>query len=105
MLFDLKALEALLLRDEGKVGAALDELRQCLRYWERQRHPRWTATTLLQIASVHQASGDARSASQAIARAKELYQQVGDKRGVEECDARVSQYHSGGHVVSVEDYF
>lgn len=82
---DLKALRALLARDEGNFDLALRELEDCLAYWSRQRHPRWQAATLMQIASVHRAAGQEPGASAATVRAKALYESVGDRRGVEVC--------------------
>ncbi|MBV6457914.1 MAG: hypothetical protein HONBIEJF_01034 [Fimbriimonadaceae bacterium] len=82
---DIRALRALLARDEGNFDLALRELEDCLAYWSRQGHPRWQAATLMQIASVHRTAGRQPDAEAAIKRAKARYESVGDRRGVELC--------------------
>jgi tetratricopeptide (TPR) repeat protein len=89
MIADVRALRALLLRDEGDYKRALAELRECLAFWQgRPDGPqtRWVAATLCQIASVHSAAGDQGQAEQELRRARKLYEQVGDRHGRAHCD-------------------
>lgn len=83
---DLRAREALLLRDEGDFAGALGLLEVCLREWEAREHPRWIAATCVQMATVHQAAGEGEKARPLLKEARELYEQVGDQAGVERCD-------------------
>ncbi len=83
MRLDLKALEALTKRDEGRYSEALRDLQECLAGWEAHGHDRWVAATLVQVASVLIASGDSAAAGPALQRALALYQRVGDRKGAE----------------------
>lgn len=83
---DLRALRALLLRDEEHLDRALSELESCLAEWRKASHPRWIATTLLQIASVQAAAGRVAPAIEAATEAQRLYGEVGDRRGIEVCE-------------------
>jgi len=85
MQLDLKALGALVLRDEGKSEEALKELQECLSAWKADGQPRWIAATLLQIGSVHSKMGNEVLARQQISEARQLYESVGDRRGSALC--------------------
>lgn len=83
---DLKALRALVCRDEGKHEQALKDLQECLSYWKQRGEHRWVATTLFQIASVHVVAGHRDLAEQTIRTAKGFFAEVRDKRGEQECE-------------------
>jgi tetratricopeptide (TPR) repeat protein len=85
MHIDIRARVALLLADEGKYDLALKDLKQCLKEWRELNHPRWIATTLLQIGKVEWSAGKHKEARQAIEEAKVNYEAVGDRLGVREC--------------------
>jgi tetratricopeptide (TPR) repeat protein len=77
----LKALRALTLSQDGRHAQALDDLYECLDYWQSKRHLRWMANTFLQMAVVLTAIGDTRQARAALERSRELYSQATDARG------------------------
>lgn len=87
MHIDLRALEALLLSDEGRHDEALSMLRRCLTQWEKLGHHRWIAATLLQLAAVQFRAGRDAEAEAGLRRARTLYESVRDKKGLAECDA------------------
>lgn len=87
MHIDLLALNALLQSEEGRHEEALRSLRPCLAQWEKRGHRRWTAATLLQIAAVEFRAGQDDRAMAALRRAKKLFENVMDQKGLAECDA------------------
>lgn len=98
---DIRALQALLLRDEKKYADALRELAACLEYWREKDHPRWVATTKLQIATVLLASKDTEGAYKELNEAISLYAKVGDSLGEDQC----RQLKSGGRTARTEEFF
>jgi len=104
---NLRALEALLQRDEGRLGEASTELGRCLDEWRQAGHPRWIAATLLQIASVHAREGRPEQAISAASEAGQLYARVGDRRGVALCESwkawNLEASSAPSHLA--EDYF
>lgn len=107
MQVDLRALSALLLRDEGKYPEALSELESCLDYWQSREHPRWQATTRRQIASVLLLAGEEERALQQITRAIALYEQVGDQLSAAEARRLLSEGrpYIESQAGKIEDYF
>lgn len=102
---DLKALQALLLRDEGKFDEALAELQQCLRVWQEQGQARWIGTTLFQIATVHLAAGNLEQAEVAFRTAKPYFEKVSDARGVQECSKGITGSTAPDLMRRVEEFF
>ncbi len=85
LLTDIKAQQAMLLHAEGKSADALPTLQECLAQWRSLNHPRWVAKTLLQVAEVDSALNDKGKAVDAANEAKSLYEQAGDRLGVQAC--------------------
>lgn len=103
---DLRALKALLLRDEGKYDQALVELEDCLRAWQTEGHPRWVATTLFQIATVQASSGQINLAQRTLRSARSYFRKVGDVRGVQQCSKWLAGGPSSSDLASrLEEFF
>jgi len=104
---DLRALNALLLRDEGRYEESLNELEACLGYWRDLRHPRWQATTHRQIASVLILAGEKSEALRHANRAIDLYEEVGDRLGAAESRRLLSEGRAyvQSLTAKLEDYF
>lgn len=102
---DLRALQALLRRDKGEHDAALADLEQCLRYWQHSGQPRWIATTLLQIATVHAAAGRRAEADRLARDAQGLYESVGDRAGATMCADFVARQTPDPLAWRVEEFF
>jgi tetratricopeptide (TPR) repeat protein len=107
MKVDIRALEALLLRDDGHFDEALGELRQCLEFWRERGHPRWQAATLMQIASVHRAAGNESAAGEAATAACALYDLAGDDLGhrLSEAFLSLEDYSTKRRRYLLEEYF
>lgn len=88
---DLRSRRALLKRDEGKFAEALADLELSLREWKDRQHPRWIATTLLQMASVHEAAGAPEKAMPLADESRSLFAKVGDQIGVQRCDEMLTR--------------
>ncbi len=82
---DIKALTALLDRDEGQYDRALAHLQECLDDWKKRGHERWMATTLFQMATVYATAGHDSLAGQYGDRARLLFEKVGDLKGARDC--------------------
>lgn len=83
---DLAARRALAISDLGQPQEALKTLNQCLDYWTSKDHPRWIATTRLQLAKVYRTTGEKEAAEQMARSAQSTFQSVGDKAGVANCE-------------------
>lgn len=104
---DLRALQALLLRDEGRFEEARQELEACLEFWRKRKHPRWQATTHRQIASVLILAGDEDRAKRHATQALKLYNQVGDSLGAAEVEKLITEgrEYVQSLTAKLEDYF
>ncbi len=104
---DLRALDALLLRDEGKFARAASELGECLKFWESIGHRRWQATTRFQRATVFLASGDLAKADAETNQAKQLFAEVGDRAGMAQCSALLARKRLvlGDQARRIEEFF
>lgn len=100
MHIDIRARMALLLADEGQYDAALQDLTQCLEEWRELNHPRWTATTLLQIGKVEWSAGRVAESRRAIEEAKVNFESVGDRLGVQECAAWLAKHGGRSELVA-----
>ncbi len=104
---NLRALRALLLRDDGRFEESRKELEACLEFWRGIRHPRWQATTHRQIATVMILAGDQIEALRHTKRAIDLYEKVGDGWGAAESRRLLSEGsdYVRSMTAKLEDYF
>ncbi|MCC7436122.1 MAG: hypothetical protein IT363_15710 [Methanoregulaceae archaeon] len=104
---DLRALRALLLRDDGRFEDSVIELEACLKFWQQQKHPRWQATTWRQKASVLMLAGDEDRAKHCVSKAIDLYERVGDTLGAAECRRILDEGadYIRSQAGKIEDYF
>lgn len=86
LLSDIRAREALVLRDEGRFGEARQLLQEALKFWRAQGHPRWVARTMYQLGTTEGAAGNLDSARSLISESEALFKSVGDKSGVRDCE-------------------
>lgn len=104
---DLRALRALVMRDQGQHAEALSELQTCLKEWEGLRMRRWVAATLCQIASVHAAAGRLGNGRAALEQARTIYRELNDRRGVQYCEQVLARPDLRAHTLGLrlEEYF
>lgn len=74
-------------RDQGHYSEALEMLDRCLSHWRSVNHPRWIATTQLNIGAVEYLSGNLEKGIQMVTQSKAAYQELGDAAGVAEADS------------------
>lgn len=82
---DIQARRSELLRDEHRFTEARAILDEVYRFWLKRRHARWIAKTLFQRGALETVAGNHREAESLFLKSEALYQQVGDKPGVGNC--------------------
>jgi len=80
-LTSIRAQEADVLRELGRVEESERILEDCLDYWTSKRHPRWIATTQLQLSRTKLQAGKADESARLAKLAADAFQRVGDKGG------------------------
>jgi len=81
---DVRARQALVLRDTGSLAQARSELEACLDYWMSREHPRWIAVTEFQLGTVEVRDRRTEAARSMLRRSLEGFRKVGDKAGAAE---------------------
>lgn len=95
LITDIKARNALILRDRKRYQEAKSALDSCLSYWSQEEHPRWIATTRMQLATVHLVAGDHATAAPLLQQSRKQYLGLGDRAGARECDLWLSRVKPG----------
>lgn len=94
LLQDMRAQEALLLCQEGYHTKALADLQACLAWWRRKGHDRWVARTLLQLATVYEATPNQPAARQVASEALACYERIADRAGTASARRHLSSLNS-----------
>lgn len=74
----------------GEVEKADQMLTDCLKFWEREKHPRWVAKTKLQLSKVKLARGLRAEAVTLVTEVEKGFRAVGDPMGDAEVEALLS---------------
>lgn len=84
LLMDIRAQEALVYLELGDVEKADQMLTDCLKFWEREKHPRWVSKTKLQLSKVKLARGLRAEAVALVSEAEKGFGRPGDRSGMAE---------------------
>ncbi len=94
MVVDVRGRLAMVHHREGKSEKALDELKDCLKYWEEKDSRRWIGLVQMDIGSVLLDMKKKREAVEALQLAREIFRDVGDKFNQEKAENLLRQASS-----------
>lgn len=82
MEIDIRARQALVKANRGRINEAREQLDHCIAYWQAKHHPRWIAETELQLAGVEAQAGNDKVAIRLLISSLTGFRRVGDQLGV-----------------------